>query len=209
MNKLYRFLQIFLRPFYRIFFRMRVIGRENELVCGPCIICANHISMHDIFLIAMNLKRQIFFFAKKELFRNPLLAKILRSFGTISVSRGTADVHAIEEVLDVLKSGGYIGLFPQGTRMPGKVPSPADAKNGVGLMAYRAKSNVLPVYIQTKNNRIRLFRRVTVIIGKPILYEELGFSRGNIAEYNAAARMIFERICALGAAKEAEDVKNH
>ena len=86
MNKLYRFLQIFLRPFYRIFFGMRVIGRENELSSGPCIICANHISMHDIILIALNLKRQIFFFAKKELFKNPLFAKILRSFGTISVS---------------------------------------------------------------------------------------------------------------------------
>lgn len=209
MNKLYRFLQIFLRPFYRIFFGMRVIGRENELASGPCIICANHISMHDIILIALNLKRQIFFFAKKELFKNPLFAKILRSFGTISVSRGTADIHAIAQTIDVLKAGGYIGLFPQGTRMPGRVPTPADAKSGVGLMAYRAKSSVLPVYIQTKNNRIRLFRRVTVIIGKPIRYEELGFSRGTIAEYNAASKLIFERICELGAKKETEDAQNH
>lgn len=198
MNKRYRFLQIILKPFYRLFFRMRAVGLENELSDGPCIICANHISMHDIFLIAVNLKRQIFFFAKKELFKNPLLAKFLRSFGTISVNRGTVDLHSITQSIDVLKSGGYIGLFPQGTRMPGKEPSPSDAKSGIGLMAYRAKSNILPVYIQTKHNRIRLFRRVTVIVGKPILYEELNFTRGGMAEYDAASKLIFERVCELG-----------
>ena len=85
---------------------MRAVGLENELPDGPCIICANHISMHDIFLIAVNLKRQIFFFAKKELFKNPLLARFLRSFGTISVNRGTVDLHSITQSIDVLKSGG-------------------------------------------------------------------------------------------------------
>lgn len=207
MNKGYRFLQILLKPFYKIFYRMRVTGIENELPEGPCIICANHISMHDIFLIAVNLKRQIFFFAKKELFKNPLLAKFLRSFGTISVNRGTVDLHSITATIDVLRAGGYIGLFPQGTRMPGKELTPEDAKSGIGLMAYRAKSNILPVYIKTKNNRIRLFRPVTVMIGKPILYEELGFSHGGMAEYDAAARLIFERVLEIG--KSAENGAQH
>ena len=205
MNKGYRFLQILLKPFYKIFYRMRVTGLENELPEGLCIICANHISMHDIFLIAVNLKRQIFFFAKKELFKNPLLAKFLRSFGTISVNRGTVDLHSITATIEVLRSGGYIGLFPQGTRMPDKEPAAEDVKSGVGLIAYRAKSNVLPVYIQTKNNRIRLFRPVTVIIGKPILYDELGFEKGGMAEYDAASKRIFERILESGKAAENGD----
>lgn len=203
MNKLYRFLQIIVKPFYRLFYRARVIGLENELPEGPCLICANHISNHDIFLIAANLKRQIYFFAKKELFKNRLLAKILRWFGTVSVSRGIADLHAITQSIAVLQDGKYIGIFPQGTRMPGKEPSVEDAKSGVGLMAYRAKSNVLPIYIKTKNNRIRLFRRVTVIVGKPIMFEDLGFTKGTMAEYNAAAKLIFEHILALG--KEGEN----
>jgi translation elongation factor EF-G len=75
-----------------------------------------------------------------------------------------------------------------------------DAKAGVGLFAFRAKCSVLPIHIKTKNYRVRLFRKVTVIIGKPISYEELGFTseKGNMAEYNAASRYIFERICELG-----------
>ena len=70
INKLYRFLQIVVKPFYKLFFRMEVIGQENELMDGPCLICANHISNHDILFLALNLKRQIYFFAKRELFNS-------------------------------------------------------------------------------------------------------------------------------------------
>lgn len=202
MTKLYRFLQIIVKPFYKIFFRMEVKGLENELTEGPCIICANHISMHDIFLIAVNLKRQIYFFAKKELFKNPLLAKILRAFGTVSVNRGQADLQSITNSIELLKEGKYLGVFPQGTRMPGKEPNPDDAKSGIGMMAFRGKSNILPVYIQAKGHKLRLFRKTTVIVGKPIMYEELGFTKGTIIEYRAASRFIFEKICELGKENE-------
>ena len=69
MTKMYRFLQMIFRPIYKLFFRVEVIGLENELKEGACIICANHISMHDIFFIGTRLKRQIYFFAKKELLK--------------------------------------------------------------------------------------------------------------------------------------------
>lgn len=197
MSKLYRALQVLLRPFYKLFFRMRVVGLENELAEGPCLICANHISMHDILFIAVNLKRQIFFFAKKELFRVPILRWLLRKVGTISVNRGTVDLKSIQSSIQVLNEGKYVGIFPQGTRRPNVDPRTTEVKSGVGLMAYRAKSNVLPIYVQTKNQKIKFFRQVTVIIGKPILYEELGFENGGMKEYDAASKLIFERICAL------------
>ena len=97
-----------------------------------------------------------------------------------------------------MEKGNYVGLFPQGTRIPDKEPSVEDAKGGVGLFAYRSKCSILPVHIKTKNYRVRLFRKVTVIIGKPIPYEDLGFEKGNMAEYNAASKYIFEKICELG-----------
>ncbi len=200
MTKMYRFFRSLFRPIYKIFFRLEVKGLENELKEGACLICANHISMNDIFFIGTQLNRQIYFFAKKELFKNKLLAKILLSFGTIPVNRGAGDLKAIRSTIDVLEKGNYVGLFPQGTRIPDREPSVDDAKGGVGLFAFRAKCSVLPIHIKTKNYRVRLFRKVTVTIGKPIAYEELGFSaeKSNMAEYNAASRYIFERICELG-----------
>ena len=205
MTKMYRFFRALFRPVYKLFFRLEVKGLENELEEGACLICANHISMNDIFFIGTQLNRQIYFFAKKELFKNPILAKILRSFGTISVNRGAGDLKAIKSTIEVLEKGNYVGLFPQGTRIPDKEPSVDDAKGGVGLFAYRSKCSILPVHIKTKNYRVRLFRKVKVIVGKPIPYEELGFTseKGNMAEYNAASKLIFERICELG--KEAQN----
>ena len=200
MTKMYRFFRALFRPIYKLFFRLEVKGLENELKEGACLICANHISMNYIFFIGTQLNRQIYFFAKKELFKNPILRKILTSFGTIPVNRGAADLKAIKSTIEVLEKGNYVGLFPQGTRIPDREPSVDDAKSGVGLFAYRSKCSVLPIHIKTKNYRVRLFRKVTVIIGKPISYEELGFSaeKSNMAEYNAASRLIFERICELG-----------
>ena len=200
MTKMYRFFRGVFRPIYKLFFRLEVKGLENELKEGACLICANHISMHDIFFIGTQLNRQIYFFAKKELFKNPILRKILTSFGTIPVNRGAGDLKAIKSTIEVLEKGNYVGLFPQGTRIPDKEPSVDDAKAGVGLFAYRSKCSILPVHIKTKNYRVRLFRKVTVTIGKPISFEELGFSaeKSNMAEYNAASKLIFERICELG-----------
>ncbi len=197
INPVYRFLQIVVKPFYKLFFRLEINGRENELPEGPCLICSNHISNHDIVFLAVSLKRQIYFFAKRELFKFKPFGAILKWFGTISVSRGQVDLKAITQTIDVLKDGGYIGIFPQGTRTH-KVPAPEQAKSGVGLMAYRAKANVLPIHIETKNHRVRMFRKVTVTIGKPISYEELCFEKGGMAEYNEAARVIFTKICELG-----------
>lgn len=198
MSKIYPFLQSFFRLFYKLFHGLTVVGGENEPTSGACLICANHISNHDVFMIASVLKRRISFFAKKELFDHKLTRWFVSGLGAISVNRGTVDLHAIRASLDVLKEGGYIGIFPQGTRMPAVTPSPADAKSGVGLLAFRAKSSVLPIFIETKNNRIRLFRRTKLIIGKPMPYEELGFTKGNMTEYNSASKAIFTRICELG-----------
>ncbi len=200
-NGFYRFLRGLVRPFYKLFFRLEIIGRENELTEGPCLICANHISNHDIVFLALALKRQIYFFAKRELFKFKPFGAILRAFGTISVNRGTVDLKSINESIAVLKDGGYIGIFPQGTRTH-EEHKPEQAKSGVGLMAYRARANVLPIYIETKNHRVRLFRKVRVIIGKPMAFEALGYEKGGMTEYNHAAKTIFTEICALGEPNE-------
>ena len=75
MTKMYRFLQALFRPIYKLFFRVEVRGLENEMKEGACIICANHISMHDIFFIGTHLKRQIYFFAKKSCLKTSFSAR--------------------------------------------------------------------------------------------------------------------------------------
>ena len=203
-RKIDRFLHALLAAPARFILRVRVKGRENIPQDGGYVMLCNHMSFLDPIVLsaAFPRKRMPKYLAKAELFRIPVLRGIIRMFGAIPVERGRGDVGAIRRSVDVARGGEILAVFPQGTRMPGKEPSPDDAKSGIGMMAYRGKSNILPVFIKTKKHKISLFRKVTVIVGKPIMFEDLGFTKGTIMEYRAASRYVFEKICELNEDKE-------
>ena len=90
-----------------------------------------------------------------------------------------------------------IFLFPQGKRCLGEKPSSTEVKNGIGLFIGRSKSCVIPVGIYTKDYRVKLFKRVYVVIGKPMAYEDFGFVDNSKEEYKAASDKVFSEICAL------------
>lgn len=196
-NKLYRVLKTILGPVIKAFMRIKTYGSENEQKDGALIVCANHTAIFDVLSLAISFKRQLRFLAKKELFKVPLLSQLISALGAYSVDRGHGDVAAIKKTLSVLANGEIVAMFPQGTRYIGVDPAKTEVKNGVGMMVYRSKADVQPVFIRVKNYKYRLFRKKEVIIGKPIKYEEFGFTNGGSEEYEKAAKLVFERILAL------------
>lgn len=196
MSFLYRLAFIFAQIHYRIFYRLRIHGKKKSLTEGKYILCANHISAHDIFLAAMGINRQVFYLAKFEATKIPLIGGLISKM-TIPIHRGASDISAIKSAISAVNEGKLLGIFPQGTRMPGAVPSPEDAKSGIGLIAGRTKASIIPVLIKTKDYKIKLFRRIDVYIGDIMPYEELGFERGGSAEMDRVSKFIFERICSL------------
>lgn len=196
MSFLYRLAFIFAQIHYRLFYRVKIHGKKKSLPEGKYILCANHISAHDIFLAAMGINRQVFYLAKFEATEIPLIGRLIRKM-TIPIHRGASDISAIKSAISAVNEGKLLGVFPQGTRMPGVVPSPEDAKSGIGLIAGRTKASIIPVLIKTKDYKIKLFRRIDVYIGDIMPYEELGFERGGSAEMDRVSKFIFERICSL------------
>jgi 1-acyl-sn-glycerol-3-phosphate acyltransferase len=87
--------------------------------------------------------------AKKELFKNPFFANILRRVNALPVSRRGFDRAAIEMSLKVLKNGYGLTIFPEGTRS--KTDDFLSPKPGMGMIAQSAKCPILPVYIQGTN----------------------------------------------------------
>lgn len=197
--KLYNFLHSMLGGVLRLLFRVRVHNREKEPKEGHYLVCANHTGMADPIILAVGLRYQrVHFMAKKELFKVPLVSAFFRSAGAFPVDRKGSSVAAIKTAITVLKEGSSVSMFPQGTRCPYVDPRTTEVKSGAGLIAYRSGCDVLPVYIKTKKNRTGLFRRTECIIGDVIKQEELGFRAGGSEEYEAAAELIFDRICTLG-----------
>lgn len=192
--RLYRFAVGFLSGILRFLFLADITGAEHMPQSGACFVCANHISNWDPVLVAIAVKRPVHFMAKVQLFRIPVLGKLLRALGAFPVDRDAADIGAIKTALTHLKHDEPLGIFPQGKRMRGEVPQTKDIKSGVGMMVYRTEAPVVPIAIYTKDYKVRLFRRVHVHIGKPIAFEEYAAGAKSPEEYQRISDFVFDRI---------------
>ncbi len=179
----------------KLLFGLRSAYPENEPDEGGYLICANHVSAIDAIAIAYVFKKnQAHLMAKKELFKIPVLAGLIKLLGAFPVDRGGSDVGALKKAISMIEEGKCVGVFPQGHRYPAVDPRTTPVKNGAGLIVSRAKCDVMPVYILRKNNKFRLFGKTYVIMGNKIPYSSFE-SEDDKAEIT---KKIFDEICTLG-----------
>jgi len=182
-----------LAPLFRLVFRLRVSGVENIPVGGPTLFVANHISMWDPPMIGYALvrRRRIYFMAKSELFRVPVLGWAIRRTGAFPVERGGADRSAIRTAREVLARGDALLMFPEGTRnRDGRIQP---AWPGAGALGLADHVRVVPVAIDGSNRPIGPVR---VRVGRPL--DLSGLPDGPRAERNqAAAERMMDAIGAL------------
>jgi 1-acyl-sn-glycerol-3-phosphate acyltransferase len=107
----YKFAKTITNRFFRIFFRVKVIGSENEPTEGPFLVCSNHLSNNDVLLLGTSFHHQVRFFAKKELFAVPILKQLITSLGAFPVDRqnAAASFSSIKNAVSLLKGGEVVG----------------------------------------------------------------------------------------------------
>ncbi len=154
-----------IRPLLRFFFPVRFLNCPPALSEEGLIVCANHLSDIDPLFLAISLPRNLTFLAKQELFRVPVLGKIVEKCGVIPLSRNGGDAAKLMQAVRELKSGKVLAIFPQGTRCRRPL-SREDFKAGAGMMATLSGAKILPVGIYTKNYKVRLFRKTIVQFGE-------------------------------------------
>jgi len=181
--------------FRKVYCRVTIVGAENVPADGGIVICANHISNLDPFIIGACFKRQVRYMAKSELFKIPLVGSVVKAFGAFSVDRKSSDVGAIKTGIQLVVGGELLGIFPQGTRYPKTDPRETKIRHGVGMIALKTKSNILPVAISTKKRKISPFCQVTLIIGEPICYDSLSVTAENLDEYKRVTQVAFDIVC--------------
>ena len=163
---LYKTLKYSLKPFYRLIFLPKYIGVENILKKGSFILAGNHTSGVDAAMMVSTPRRVIHMLSKKELFNTKLKNWYFRNMACIPVDRKSHDENAKIEVINALKEGHAVGIFPE--RTINKNPSEVDLlpfKKGAVRFAYQADCPIIPFYITGK---YRLFRKgLTIRYGKP------------------------------------------
>ena len=160
------------RIFCLAFYQLRVYGRDNIPVKGPFVLVCNHQSYLDPIFCGAPLKRHLSFIARDSLFTNRIFGWMISSVNTIPVKQGKPDLSAMRKVINVLKEGKGVCLFPEGTRTSdGKI---APLKSGFGLLCRRGESAIVPAVIDgafecwPRNKKIFSPGQIVVCYGKAI-----------------------------------------
>lgn len=148
-----------LNPMYRF----EVIGTEHFPKEGGVLLCSNHIHNFDPPVVGINAPRPVHFMAKEELFKVPILGKIVPHLNAFPVKRGMSDREALRKGLSILKEGKVLGLFPEGTRS--QTGELGKGLSGAGFFALRTDAAIVPCAII---GPYKAFKRLKVVYGKPI-----------------------------------------
>lgn len=150
----------------------RVVGQEN-LPAEPCVALWKHSSAWETFAMMLVCPLQAWVF-KRELMWIPLFGWSLALMRGIPINRA-AGHSAVNQVVDQgaerLRSGVWVMIFPEGTRMPvGET-----RKYGVSgtLLACRGGFKVVPIahdsgYFWPRRGLLKKRGTITVVIGKAI-----------------------------------------
>lgn len=158
--------------FLRLPYRVTVHHGDRVPESGAIVLVANHNSMVDGPLLFGMLRRSAVFLIKYEMFRGPL-GWFLRRIGQLPVRRGEADRTPLMAAMRVLRAGGLVGVFPEGTRSDGAV---TNAQHGAAWLARSTGARVLPVVSRgtqrPEGRRRRLLPKVDVLFGEPVTLPE-------------------------------------
>jgi 1-acyl-sn-glycerol-3-phosphate acyltransferase len=173
------------RPVYRI----RIHERGRVPRTGPVVLVANHSSFIEPQLLFGLVRRRAVFLVKEELSRG-FAGKAFGWMGQIMVRRGVADREPLMAAVTVLRAGGLVGIFPEGTRGSGDV---AHAEQGAAWLVRMTEAVVLPVATRgtyRPPGARRGFRpKLDILVGEPY---RLSVQRGR-----------------TGLAQATEDIRKH
>jgi 1-acyl-sn-glycerol-3-phosphate acyltransferase len=144
------------------------------------------------------LPRRAVAYAAAYLQDRPLIDWVLGDMGdAIYVRRGEADLDALERGITVLRSGGMLGVCPEGTRS--KTGGLGTGHTGVAYLAMHAGVPIVPVAVwgqEKVRSTWKRFRRspVTVRFGPPI---HLTAADGGAADLQRHTEQVMQAIAAL------------
>lgn len=158
-------------PPIALWFRWRFEGLANIPTEGPALIAGNHISLFDPLAHGYFLEkagRRPRFLAKTELFRNPILRKVLTGARQIPVRRGSGDRAPLEAAITALKEGEVVVVYPESTTTRNDDFSPMQGKTGVARLALASGVPVIPLVVWGTQHVVKRSGAKSLKFGRPI-----------------------------------------
>jgi len=170
--------------------RLRVYGKDRVPDEGGFVVAINHYSWIDIPLFAVANPRNTFFVAKAEAHRIPGLGQFIREFGSFAIRRGESDREAVRRMREVVRDGGCLGVFVEGTRQRSGVPGVVQP--GAALVAVREDVPIVCGAIHGSQRwKLGNFAPCTIAWGEPWRVGDM--SRDEVSErIGGEIRMLWE-----------------
>ena len=124
--------------------RLHIEGMDNIPPSGAALVVGNHVGNVEPPLTGVFIPRlDVYYMAKFELFRRPIVGWLFKRNHTFPVVRNSADRTALRFALKILREGHVLLVYPEGTRSwAGEVGRPL---GGAGFIARHSAAPIVPV----------------------------------------------------------------
>jgi 1-acyl-sn-glycerol-3-phosphate acyltransferase len=174
--------------YFRLYHRMKVIGRDKLPTTTPFIICSNHVSHADAMVLACTLppavRIETYMIAAGDVFFSSPAASALSAtlINALPLWRKKVTTHALEELRQrlILGHGGLI-LFPEGQRS--RDGNPGKFKPGVGMIVAGTNVPVYPCHLEgpfqvlPPGTKVPRPHKITVRVGDPLRFDHCTHDR--------------------------------
>ncbi len=195
----YRLARFICKIICLVLFQMTGRGRRNVYKIKGGIFAVNHTSFLDPMAAGSFCPRPLFYLARQTLTKNGFLKFVLPRVNVMLFNRDEPEIGIFKKVIKLLRQGRLMLMFPEGTRSLDGNLQPA--KNGVGLLALKARVPIIPVYVSGTHKALpkqakfpRLYK-IRVTIGEPIYLDKwLAKPRLEKSDFQEVADLVMERI---------------
>lgn len=117
------------------------VVKETE---GPVIFIANHLSNLDGVVLTRILKKfDPYFVAGVKLSKDNFTNFFKHIVKTIEIKPNSADIDSIRAIINTIKNGDSVMMFPEGTRS--RTGGMIEAKKGILLIGKLTKATIIPI----------------------------------------------------------------
>jgi 1-acyl-sn-glycerol-3-phosphate acyltransferase len=166
---------------FRAIFNIKTKGVERIKKKGAVILAGNHLAHVDPLLMIVGSRRTVRFLSKKEHYEKGFTKFVMNSTGQIETDRDAGGKDALLNATEVIRTGGAMGIFPEGTRSR-KTEPPYMAKGKTGVARLAATFPDVPVHpvaildthkmLKPGSNMLRIRTPITMSVGEAITWRE-------------------------------------
>jgi long-chain acyl-CoA synthetase len=195
------------KAFLRLFFRVRIRGREHLPMTGPFIIAPNHTSYLDGPVVASSVTfgtfEQLYFLGLQRFFAGTVMSRLGRLGHIIPIDLDIHLVKALQISAHCLLNRKALCIFPEGGRsFDGTV---LEFRKGVGVLALELNVPVIPAFLRGTAAALprgaRFIRpvKVDVVFGRPLYPADIaGEAAGGVTDrYQYFSDALRRRVIAL------------